>query len=171
MGTPSFSAIHCATSLLPTAVGPTRTKALRGDHVEADADADAAVRDVEGGEVALADEEVEEVDDVAEDGAVDEVADDAAREQDEGDAPEEAVAEDLRAVAREDDEHHDGQRHQQEAPAAQDAPGGAAVLHVGEAEEARNDRTGLVEGERGSDNVLGGLVEGDEEEDEQSRHH
>ena len=57
------------------------------------------------------------------------------------------IALDAEVNTKHQNEHHDGQRHQEEAPAAQDAPGGPAVLHVGEAEEARNDRTGLVEGE------------------------
>ncbi len=129
--------------------------------MEADADANAAVRDVEGGEVARADVEIEEVDDVAEPDAVDDIADDSGDEQHEGGVADCAGAENLLTVAREDKEHHGREGDKRDAPAREYAPGRAAVLNIREAEEAADDGAGLVEGEVATDLQLGELIERD----------
>ena len=66
-------------------------------------------------------------------------------EKHEGDATDCTCAENLLAVAREDEEHHCRKGDKRDAPARQYAPGRAAVLDIREAEEVSYDGVGLVE--------------------------
>ena len=105
-------------------------------------DGDRRVGHVERPEVGVAPVDVDEVDDVAGDGAVDQVAERAAEDQREPEARQPLVEPELRRVGGNRDERDggDADHHQRlvgKVGGVQQAERRAGVVHVGEVEEAR----------------------------------
>ena len=145
----------------------------RKQEEQADADADGAVRDVEGGKasdlaIATDDVEVEEIDDVLSAGqqAINEVADDAAKDEAERNLSAKRVNVEVMAGKKEDEESDDGDDGQRTVIPGEHAPSCASVSPVNEFEEATDNFLLLRKAQVSQDDELRQLVEEDDGEGE-----